>query len=256
MQKRTSASDFSHPAYAEGITVSIVSHGQRDPVTALISQIAALGDASIHRVIVTHNLPDSPLPPPAGCSFEWIQIHNPKPLGFSANHNQAFLRCETAWFAVLNPDIELPFGNPFPALLEAAHADPRLGAVAPTLIQPVTLHAEPPRGVVTPYEIIRRRLPGWKHPKEPSWLVGAFLLIRAEAFHSLKGFDERYTLYCEDVDLGIRMLSAGWRIRRLDRIRVLHQTQRNSHKKLKYTITHLGSLIRLWWKLAFRKDQS
>lgn len=234
------------------VTVSVVSHGQRDMVAALIQQLAALRDPNIAHVVIVHNLPDADLPKPPDATFDLVQLHNPDPLGFSANHNRAFAHCATPWFAVLNPDLEFQFGNPFPALLEAAAGDPRLGAVAPVLLQPGTLHVEPPRGMVTPIELIRRRLPGWQPPAEPAWLVGAFLFIRADAFKALGGFDERFRLYCEDVDLGLRFCDAGWRIQRVESARVLHQTQRHSHRSLQYTLMHVSSLLRLWLQLALR----
>jgi GT2 family glycosyltransferase len=228
------------------VTVSVVSHGQRDLVAALLEQITALRDPSLVLVVVVHNLPDVDLPKPQGALFDLVQLHNTKPFGFSANHNLAFGHCKTPWFAVLNPDLEFRFGNPFPALLSAMVADARLGAVAPTLVQPATLHIEPNRRVVTPWELIRRRLPGYKPPQEPEWLVGAFLLMRADAYKALGGFDEHFRLYCEDVDLGMRMRRGGWTICRLEDVKIVHLTQRNSHRRVKYSLIHILSLLRLW----------
>lgn len=239
------------PLSTPSVTVSVVSHGQRDLVAALVAQLAALRDTSLVRVIIVHNLPDSDLPKPADATFEIVQLHNAKPLGFSANHNLAFQHCVSPWFAVLNPDLEFSFGNPFPTLLEAAASDPHLGAIAPALVQPETLHVEPNRGAVTPMEIIRRRLPGFRPPSEPVWLVGAFLLLKAEAFRVLGGFDERFRLYCEDVDLGLRLRQTGWTIRRVESTKIVHLTQRQSHRSLKYSTIHMVSLLQLWFKPLF-----
>jgi GT2 family glycosyltransferase len=233
------------------ITVSVVSHGQRDLVAALLEQITALRDRSLVLVVVVHNLPDVDLPKPQGALFDLVQLHNTKPFGFSANHNLAFGHCKTPWFAVLNPDLEFRFGNPFPALLSAMVADARLGAVAPTLVQPATLHIEPNRRVVTPWELIRRRLPGYKPPQEPEWLVGAFLLMRADAYKVLGGFDEHFRLYCEDVDLGVRIRRTGRHIARIEGSRVVHLTQRRSHRSIWYTWLHAFSLMRLWFNMLF-----
>lgn len=41
------------------------------------------------------------------------------------------------------------------------------------------------------------------------WLTGACLLVHAQAWHRLHGFDERYFLYWEDVDLSYRATAAG-----------------------------------------------
>ncbi len=233
------------------ITVSVVSHGQRGMVARVVEQLADLNNADIKTVLVTHNLTDESLPKPPNAAFELIQIHNPKPLGFAANHNQAFKHCQTPWFAVLNPDLEFRFGDPFPMLLADACESPQLGAIAPALVQPGTMRIEPNRGVVTPIELIRRRIPGYVAPPEPRWLVGAFLLIRSSAYQALGGFDERFRLYCEDVDLGLRLRESGWAIRRVESAWVLHQTQRHSHNKFQYSIMHIRSLLRLWRKLYF-----
>ncbi|HQT43650.1 MAG TPA: glycosyltransferase [Halothiobacillus sp.] len=233
------------------ITVSVVSHGQRAMVARVVEQLAGLNNRDIKTVVVTHNLADENLPNPPNAAFDLIQIHNPKPLGFAANHNQAFQHCQTPWFAVLNPDLEFSFGDPFPSLLAAGEADSKLGMLAPLLIQPDTMEAEPNRGMVTPVEIIRRRLPGWKPPDKPTWLVGAFLFIRSDVFASVGGFDERYRLYCEDVDLSLRIQKNGMTVDRTIDAKVIHLTQRKSQRNPKYLILHLSSIWKLWfeWRL-------
>jgi GT2 family glycosyltransferase len=230
------------------ITVSVVSHGQRGMVARVVEQLADLNNADIKTVLVTHNLTDESLPKPPNAAFDLIQIHNQKPLGFAANHNQAFKHCQTPWFAVLNPDLEFSFGDPFPALLAAGEADPKLGMLAPLLIQPDTMEAEPNRGMVTPFEIIRRRLPGWKPPDKPTWLVGAFLFIRSDVFASVGGFDERYRLYCEDVDLSLRIKKNDYSIERILGAKVIHYAQRDSRRKMQFMLWHLSSFLRLQFK--------
>ncbi|OIQ88020.1 hypothetical protein GALL_301120 [mine drainage metagenome] len=128
------------------LTVSVVSHGQRDMAARVLAQLADLGNPDIVLVVVVHNLLDQDLPKPPHATFALIQLHNPKPIGFAANHNQAFQYCYTKWFAVLNPDLEFPFGDPFPALLAAGEANPTLGMLAPLLIDPDTMQSEPNRG--------------------------------------------------------------------------------------------------------------
>lgn len=43
-------------------------------------------------------------------------------------------------------------------------------------------------------------------------VIGAYLIVRREVFDSLKGFDERFFVYFEEVDFSIRAKHAGWRV--------------------------------------------
>lgn len=233
------------------VTVSVASHGQGPLVAELLRQLAALDNPDIVRVVVVHNLPADDVASPPRARFDLVQLHNARPLGFAANHNLGFERCRTPWFAVLNPDLEFSCGDPFPSLFEAAEVDACLGAVAPVLLDPGTLAPAPARDLVTPLELLRRRLPGWTPPPQPQWLVGAFVLLRAEAFRAVGGFDTGYRLYCEDVDLGLRLQLAGWRVQRVDHARVVHDKQQASHRRPRYLWWHLAGLLRLWTSPAF-----
>ncbi|MBO0677690.1 glycosyltransferase family 2 protein [Mycolicibacterium sp. S2-37] len=127
---------------------------------------------------------------------------------------------------VANPDVQ--WGpNSIDALLEAAVRWPRAAALGPLI--------RDPDGSVYPSarhlpSLVRGGMhavvgPFWKsNPwttayrqdhEEPSerpvgWLSGSCLLLRRAAFDQVGGFDERYFMYMEDVDLGDRLGAAGW----------------------------------------------
>jgi GT2 family glycosyltransferase len=42
-------------------------------------------------------------------------------------------------------------------------------------------------------------------------VIGAFFLVRRSLFEALRGFDERYFVYWEDLDFSLRARQAGWR---------------------------------------------
>ncbi|MEH3077162.1 MAG: glycosyltransferase, partial [Quadrisphaera sp.] len=48
--------------------------------------------------------------------------------------------------------------------------------------------------------------------KQCDWLDGATLMVRLQEFRLLGGFDERFFLYVEDVELGWRYRSAGFKV--------------------------------------------
>jgi len=59
-------------------------------------------------------------------------------------------------------------------------------------------------------------------PKCSGFLSGCALLIRRSVFEAVSGFDERYFLYYEDVDLSDRIRAAGWSLEVIPDVRVVH----------------------------------
>jgi GT2 family glycosyltransferase len=53
----------------------------------------------------------------------------------------------------------------------------------------------------------------YERPGTPEWLSGSCMLIRRSAFERLHGLDERFFLYCEDIDLCHRLRDAGHAVR-------------------------------------------
>jgi N-acetylglucosaminyl-diphospho-decaprenol L-rhamnosyltransferase len=226
-----------------GITVSIVSHGQAQLVRNLLACLDAFCAASIAKVIVIRNIPEDDALAGLGYRIPVEIITNHTPQGFGANHNQAFRRCETEWFLVLNPDISF-HDDPMEPLL--AHGAPDVGLLAPRIAEPGRRGPEPHRGLLTPLEVLLHQ---WRRPRiarQPEWVAGMFMLFRARAFAQLGGFDRRYFMYVEDADICARLRLAGWRLQCVDDVTVIHEAQRASRRRLRPLLWHLSSLIK-WW---------
>ena len=81
------------------------------------------------------------------------------------------------------------------------------------------------------------------------WISGVCMLIRKEAFKSVGGFDERFFLYSEDMDLCRRIRDKGWEIAHIDDFPIIHKcggstktdadTIRNSVLQQKYFLEML-----------------
>jgi GT2 family glycosyltransferase len=52
--------------------------------------------------------------------------------------------------------------------------------------------------------------------------LGAALMVRAEVLAQVGGFDERYFMYCEEIDLCRRIRAAGWEIYCLPQAEIVH----------------------------------
>ena len=79
------------------------------------------------------------------------------------------------------------------------------------------------------------------------------MLFRREVFEKLRGFDERYFLYYEDVDLCARLNLQGYAVALCPAATVVHHAQRSSHQSIKYLRWHLLSMLRFFVSLPFLK---
>lgn len=59
-------------------------------------------------------------------------------------------------------------------------------------------------------------------PTAPTAVSGAAMALRRATWRALGGFDERYSFYCEDIDLCLRARGAGWDVRLVPAARVRH----------------------------------
>lgn len=230
------------------ITVSIVSHGQLALVKPLLRQLDLYCHAVIGKVILTINIPEPDLIDGEQWNFDLERIENDAPKGFGGNHNQAFARCATPWFLVLNPDIRFDDDVLSPMI---AQASPGSGLMAPRILEPGKPTPEQHRSIITPLEIVTRKRPGYVQPAIPAWIPGLFMLFRSEAYRQIAGFDERFFMYGEDFDICARLHLAGWALQIAEELRVRHDAQRASHRSKRHLYWHVTSLLKVWSSTAF-----
>jgi len=243
------------------VSISVVSHGQAGLVASLVADIAAHVRAPIE-VILTMNLPEARPFDPARFAFPLRILENPVPKGFAANQNAAFRMSRGGFFCVLNPDIRID-RDPFPDLLKCLQ-EPAVGLAAPLIRDPAGAVEDSARRFPTPLSILRK---AWLRRTEvdypigdesiyPDWVAGMFMVFPREVFAALGGFDERYFLYYEDVNLCARLMLAGKRVALCTAAFAVHDARRQSLRSLRYMLWHLASMMRyfLFWsvRLAFR----
>lgn len=236
------------------IAVSIVSHGHGGMISSLIAALLACPEVS--QILVTRNIPEA-LDLPAHPSLTILD--NPQPKGFAANHNGAFAHCHQAWFCPLNPDVIL-CGNPFPALLATQQAM-QATVMAPLVLNPQGGIEDSVRYFPTLGSLCKKVLfgePGTYRlvkdsaPVFVDWAAGMFLLIDARAYAALQGFDEGFFLYYEDVDLCLRVWQRGLSVAVDPAVTIAHDARRDSHRKVRYLVWHLRSLVRYLGKWCGR----
>jgi N-acetylglucosaminyl-diphospho-decaprenol L-rhamnosyltransferase len=241
------------------VSVSVVSHGQIDLIKNLLNDIDAYCQESSLELILTLNLKENLSFALDDFVFPIEVIRNTTPLGFAANHNQAFARSTGQLFCVINPDIRLS-ENPFPALLSSLK-DSTVGVVAPLVVGKDGGIEDSARFFPTPFKIICKAFGGCKggdytiksEPIYPDWVGGMFMLFPREVFDKLHGFNERFFLYYEDVDLCARLRLQGYQVVLCPSAKVIHEAQRSSHKSFKYLRWHIASMLRFFCSAVFFK---
>lgn len=233
------------------ISVSIVSHNQFTLIENLLRDLERYCAENIE-VIITVNMPETVPVHWQNFKFPIRYIYNNKPKGFGANHNAAFQQCDTFYFCVLNPDIQL-MNNPFVALTENL-SDAKIGVVAPKIMDEHNKLQDSARKFPTPWRILRRVLLRKRESDYlindqlvyPEWVAGMFMLFRREVFREIEGFDERYFLYCEDADICWRLKKKAYKVALNPTVAVIHEGQRASHKNWGYFWWHCQSLVRFF----------
>lgn len=227
------------------LVVSIVSHGHGALVQRLLEQMARESAAWVDRVVVTVNVPEPALvEPEQGWPFVLEVVHNRRPQGFGSNHNQALQSARESFVCVLNPDVLLLEGRPpFEALLEAA-AQPGVGCAYPVQIDEQGRVQDSEREVPTPAGLWRRRVLR-RAGRKVEWVNAACVVLPTTMWHQIGGFDTAYFMYCEDVDLCLRVRLAGGRLARAAAT-VVHAGQHASHRDYRHLRWHVSSLLRLW----------
>lgn len=160
--------------------------------------------------------------------------------GYGAGANLAAADLEEEWLVVANPDLVWEPGS-LDRLLDAARANPRAGALGPRLLNTDGSIYPSGRALPSLFKGAGHALLGRVWPSNPfssayhttvdaqegtravGWLSGACLLVPAAVWRRLRGFDEGYFMFFEDVDLGERVGRAGWlNIQVLDSV-VVHE---------------------------------
>lgn len=222
-------------------------------VQRLLQQIALLCPSTVSRVVVTHNIPEAAVVhQPTAWPFKIEEIFNAYPQGFGRNHNCAFKKATEDFFCVMNPDVKLiSDGLDVFAHLILSASQPRVGCAYPIQLDESGKIQDSERSLPTLRALWDRRILK-RSENQVDWVNAACILLPKKAWLQIQGFDERYFMYCEDVDICLRLQLNGWHLEK-NSIPVIHTGQRASHRHWKHFFWHLRSLIQLWTSESYKK---
>ena len=155
-------------------------------------------------------------------------LASPTNLGFAKANNLALRQAKGRFVFFLNPDTEVIPGC-FAATLAYMDNHPEIGMAGTRVIFP---DGRPQSSVEYSYpgaRYARQETTGL--PGTIAWLLGASLIARPEVLARTGGFDERFFLYGEDVDLGFMVRKLGWELGFIAEACIVHwegQSERRS----------------------------
>ena len=229
---------------AADLAVIVVSHNSRDWLEPCLSSLLAhAGDARLDVVLVDNASTDG--------SAELVEERFPEVRvlrgpnrGFASGNNRGLLTIDAPYVLLLNPDTEIVEGT-LDTVVAALRDRPEVGLVGVrqvtadgTLWPTIRYFPSVGRAVCQAFGSerwpVRSRWMGereldldvYAREVDCDWTSGSFMLARREALLSAGLLDERFFLYSEETDLCLRMREAGWRIRHLPVMTILHHADK------------------------------
>src|SRR4051794_29814025 len=205
----------------------------------LSTVFAHIGDVSADVVVVDNESRDGTAELVAE-EFPDARVVWSKNLGFAHANNRGVMTSNARYILFLNPDTEIREGT-FAELVRMMDARPTVGLVGVRQVTPDgrldrTIRRFPNALRALGDALLAERLPRrphWLGEREMDlacyerefacdWTTGSFMLVRREALESAGYLDERYFIYSEETDLCRRIKAAGWEIRHLPDMTILH----------------------------------
>lgn len=237
------------------ISISIVSHRQLHLIKNLLDDLQRFCSGLNFELILTLNVPEQVIL--GDYKFPVMIISNLHVKGFGENHNAAFAVAKGDFFCVINPDVRIT-SNIFNSLLQF-HIQNNAGLTAPVVLNSAGDLEDSARHFPSPYSIFIKALGLSESTRKlsdeflhrPDWVAGMFMLFKSTEYKALGGFDERYFLYYEDVDICARLALRGRSVFVCPAVSVIHDAQRSSHKSFKYLRWHLSSMLRFFFSFNY-----
>ncbi len=214
------------------LTAVVVNWNAGDQLRECVASIAA-ADLDVQIVVVDNASTDG--------SLELLEvdprvkiIQTGENLGFGRGVNVGLRQAETPWVACLNPDVVVE-PDALGLAVRYLEANDDVGLVGPRLDgmdgSPLATCGFRPRlsdaigrklllHLVLPFFRFRRVRP--VEPSKVDWVTGAFMVGRRDALTNQGGFDEAIFMYFEDLDLCLRLASAGWSVHYVPDVRGRH----------------------------------
>lgn len=238
--------------------LSVVSHGHGEIIKSSFGGDIATPPQLV--VVIKDNLGEIALKKFCEINnFHYLDFSKGK--GFGENNNLVFDHCVTElgmsandYFVCVNPDVKIS-ANTIEELFARLHRD------KPSLFT-VRLYKDSNFSTVDPairrFPSLSDFLRSFFFKVNPTildedsfakcsgvaWAAGSFLGFGVDLYKKLNGFDRKYFMYCEDIDICLRALSKGENIKVYWDLKAMHfAAHRNVNVFSKHFFWHLSSIF-------------
>lgn len=228
------------------VSVVVVNWNTRDELRDCLKSALAADSGSAEIVVVDNASTDGSVEMLHGEFPDVRLIRNAENLGFAAASNQGIKASSGRYVILLNPDCVVHPGA-FTELVRFGDAHPEVGIFGirilnsngtvfescrrfPTLAAGIFRNAILARLFPNNPYIKEYLMADWDHSEvaEVDWVSGAALVARRETLDKIGLLDERFFMYCEDVDIAYRARQAGWKVMYFPGATVVHLRARSS----------------------------
>ena len=269
-------------ARAAAVAIVTVSYHSGADVATCFASVGAAAKTVAARLIVVNNAADDDLSGVLASFPDAELLTAPGNLGYggAVNFAATTLAPEVEWILVTNPDVTFTPSS-IDELVAVATADPRTGVAGPRVLNDdgsiyPSARDLPSLTSGAGHALLHRVWPGnrWSKrylradksrssdttPVEAGWLSGSCMLVRRSVFEQVGGFDDRFFMYFEDVDLGERIANAGYRVLYVPTASVHHAggTSTKAHSATMLRAHHHSAYLYLakryhhWYELPVR----
>lgn len=222
------------------LAIIVVSTNEAHWLEPCLSTVfAQSGDIDLDVVVADNNSTDG--------TRELVETRFPKARvitcdnrGFAHANNRAAMTCSARYVLFLNPDTQVLAGT-FAELVSTLDANPDIGLAGvrqvtadgtlwPTIRYFPTISRSLGEALGSERWPRRWRWSGereldlslYRREIDCDWTSGSFMLARREALLSGGLMDERFFIYHEEPDLCMRLKRAGWQVRHLPQMTIIH----------------------------------
>lgn len=189
-----------------------------------------LGDSFYWEIILVNNDKDQNIAEFA-LDFSKIKLlDHKKNVGFGAGMNLGAKLAEGEFLLILNPDTEMITEN-ISSVLDEFLKDDKIGIIGGGILDRKNKNQEWSAGKeLSLYDLVRNNLGVsrsssiWNSSQKIKcdWVAGTAMFIKKDLFEKLGGFDERFFMYFEDMDLCRRVRALGKKIIFFPEFKIYH----------------------------------